>query len=243
MVMPYIEGTVTAGGNPITQDVDVQGYDLTTPSYWSGFPSGGPGFRDWDAHSAVSLADGSYTLSNLTFGHSYMVLVVSDDIPGEVKATFYGDVPDSDSSIPIPVLGVMSNIDIDCIAGDGTHPSGVSYNAPQNAIYVETACFDPDLWIEVGGTIGYPDDDFAMAAMAELHAAQPYRLAYFAMDSMGGVIESTLKFYDNESWRHYSQADTVLGNASGLRLNLSGGYLTAIPMGSGAHFSIPRRRK
>jgi len=240
MVMPYIEGTVTVGGNPITQDVKVRGYDLSSPSYWGGFPSGGPDFLDYDAYSVVSLVDGSYTLSNLTFGHVYMVLVESDDTSCEVKATFYGDVSNSASSIPIPVTGVMSNIDIDCLPGDGTHPSGVTYNAPHNADFVEVAFFDPDMWISLGGCVGYPDDDFDMATIAELHVAQPYRLVYMAMDGSFDIIN--IKFYKNKSWKNYSQADTVLGGASGLRLNL-GSYITAIPMGSGAHFAIPRRKK
>lgn len=243
MVMPNISGTVTVGGNPITSDVEVTGYDLTTPTYWGGFPSGGPGLVDYDAYSPVSLFDGSYNLPNLTFGHSYKVLVLSDDGSLEVKATWYGDVPDSASSMSVPVLGPVSGIDIDCDAGDGSHPTGVTYNAPQDADYVEVAFFDPDMWVSLGGCIGYPDGYFDMSFMAELYASQPYRLCYFAVDGMAAIIESTLKFYENKSWKNYSHADTVLGNASGLRLNLQGGPVTAIPMGSGAHFSIPRRRK
>jgi len=240
MVMPYIEGVVTVGGNPITQDVEVQGFDLSAPSYWGGFPPGGPDLIDYDVHSAVSLVDGSYTLANLTFGHAYMILVLSDDPSLEVKATFYGDVPDSASSIPIPVTGVISGIDIDCLPGDGTHPTGVTYNAPYDADYVEVAFFDPDLWINVGGCIGYPDDDFDLSILAELHAAQDYRVCYMALDGSFDLVG--IKFYKNKSWRNYGQANTVLGGASGLRLNL-GSYLTAIPMGSGAHFKVPRRRK
>lgn len=241
MVMPYIEGTVTVGGNPITADVEVQGYDLSAPSYWTGFPSNGPDVLDYDVNCPVSLVDGSYTLPNLVFGHSYLILVVSDDGSLEVKATFYGDVPDSGSSMPVPVLGNVSGIDIDCDAGDGTYPSGVTYNAPHDADFVEVMFFDPDLWIAVGGSVGYPDEAYDLGIFAELHANQPYRLAYLAMDDSFQIV--VLKFYDNKSWGHYSQADTVLGGDSGLRLNLKSGPITAIPMGSGAHFSIPRRRK
>jgi len=241
--MPDITGTVTVDGGPITQDVEVTCYDLTTPSYWGGFPSGGPDFLDYDESDHVSLLDGSYTLSGLTLFHTYLIMVWSDDPNLEVKATWYGDVPDSASSVPIPVLGPLAGIDIDCEAGDGTHPSGVTYNSPHDADFVEVAYFDPDRWINVGGSIGIPDGDFNMAYFAELHATQPYRICYFAMDGGFDLINNTLKFYNNKSWRHYSQADTVLGGEAGLRLNLSGGPITAIPMGSGAHFAIPRRKK
>jgi hypothetical protein len=240
MVMPYIEGTVTVGGNPITTDVDVQCYDLTTPSYWPILP-GGPDLLDWDEHCPVSLVDGSYTLPDLVFGHSYLVVVQSDDVPPEVKVTFWGDVTNAASSVPVVITGVMSNIDIDCLPGDGTHPSGVTYNSPHNADYVEVMFCDPDMWVFVGGAIGYPDGPFDMGVLAELHATESYRICYLALDG-GGVIDSSVKLYNNKSWTHYSQAGTVLGDASNLRLNF-GGYITAIPMGSGAHFSIPRRRK
>jgi len=240
MVMPYIEGVVTVGGNPITQDVEVQGFDLSAPSYWG--PSDGPDLLDWDVHCPVSLVDGSYTLPNLVFGHSYLVLAQSDDIPPEVKVTFLGDVTNSASSTPVVVTGVMSNIDIDCLPGDGTHPSGVTLHSPHDADYVEVMFFDPDMWISVGGCIGYPDAPFDLAVLAELHATESYRVLYLAVNSVGGVIDSSLMIYENHKWRNHSQADTILGGASDLELNFRS-YLTAIPMGSGAHFSIPRRRK
>jgi hypothetical protein len=237
--MASISGTVTVGGAVPTGDIEVNAYDMNSPAYFE-LVAGGPPLLDYNDYANVSNVDGSYTLDGLVEGHYYALQVMSDDTPATAKVTWYPAAANYGGGLTIQASGAIVGADIACLAADGTHITGSSINCPPATVYVFVYALDESIEAPAGFFLGSANGPFTSLYLAELHAAQNYRLMFACLDTDGNPL--SLGWYDGHSYNDIVLADLVLGDEV-ITLDCSSGFRRIprffVAPGAGAHFKRP----